>query len=106
MSTAPRTSISTNSSTSTSSSTLTSYGKTHQCASFCYPKEQKKWYDCLRPSPTMYAGFGGLTTNDFSHMSGNPLKAGEEENWTEEVRHVMPVAYADKRVGKTKEVKR
>jgi hypothetical protein len=54
----------------------------------------------------MYAGFGGLTTNDFSHMSGNPLKAGEEENWTEEVRHVMPVAYADKRVGKTKEVKR
>jgi len=40
------------------------------------------------------------------HMSGNPLKAGEEESWTEEIRHVMPTADADKRVGKGKNVVR
>jgi hypothetical protein len=96
---APRASTSSASSAESKASQLTSYGKKHQCASFCYKKDTPKWYDCLRPSPTMYQGFGGLATNDFSEMSGNPLKAGEEECWTEEIRHVMPTAYADKKVG-------
>jgi len=101
---APRNSTSSTSSKASNDSTLTSYGKSHQCASFCYKKDTPKWYDCLRPSPMMYQGFGGLAVNDFSHMSGNPLKAGEEESWTEEIRHVMP--YAEKTVGKGKKAAR
>ncbi len=52
----------------------------------------------------MYQGFGGLATNDFSHMSSSPMKAGEEENWTEEIRHVMP--YSEKKIGKGKKAVR
>ncbi|KIW94602.1 uncharacterized protein Z519_04578 [Cladophialophora bantiana CBS 173.52] len=52
-----------------------------QVSSICYPKG--KWYDCLRPTTTPYAGFGNMT--NFASMSGKESSEEAGESWTREV---------------------
>ncbi|KIW82747.1 hypothetical protein Z517_01990 [Fonsecaea pedrosoi CBS 271.37] len=76
MSAAGRTSVSSN----TSASSVTEPSP-RQVSSICYPKG--KWYDCLRPTTTPYAGFGNLT--NFASMSSNRSAKAAGEDWTREV---------------------